>query len=217
MHAALLVGHLGVTLSAICCPLVTRKLEGNLPRLLDTLGFDFTARYSMWQLGGMATGEGGWDYLMAVTFDAFILVTPLLRPLSLLAVLLAPLPLDVARGLFRASRYVSFYYALEVMIVVVPLIQVTMGPLTAGLLTPATFPLCTQLQEAFGQKHCFGYTVEIASGYYLLFGAVAMHALCGFDGSPTHKFLHRRLFPEMPPPPPTNPCPSVKKKGEGGL
>ena len=76
-----------------------------------------------------------------------ILVTPLLRPLSLLAVLLAPLPLDVARGFFRASRYVSFYYALEVMIVVVPLIQVTMGPLTAGLLTPATFPLCTQLQD----------------------------------------------------------------------
>ena len=201
-HVLLLLGHLAATCAAIWAPLVRRRLEGNLPALLDELGFDFTASYSMWDLGLLAVGTGGWDLLMAATFQIFVLIVPVLRPASLLVLLLAPLQRRTARRVFLLSRYLSFYYAHEVMLVVVPLLQATMGPLTAGILMPANFPPCVPLQAKYGQLHCFAYAVDMVEGYYFTFVAVGMHILAGFDGSPTHKFLHRRLFPEEPPPPP---------------
>jgi len=43
--------------------------------------------------------------------------------------------------------------------------------------------------------------VEPREGYWLMFAAVAMYLVCGFDGSLTHKYLHRQLYPEDVPPP----------------
>ena len=117
-HALLLGCHLACTWAAVRLPLITRRLEGNLPAALDAIGFDYTASYSMWDLGVLASGTGGWDLLMASTYRTFILVCPLFRPASLLLLLLAPLPLSTARTLFVASKYLSFFYALEVMLVV---------------------------------------------------------------------------------------------------
>ena len=77
-----------------------------------------------------------------------------------------------------------------------------MAPLTAGLLMPANFPPCIPLQDKYGQPHCFAYAMDIAVGYYVTIAAVVLHVLAGFDGSPTHKFLHRVFFPEEGPPPP---------------
>ena len=139
---------------------------------------------------------------MAATFRGFILICPLVRPATLLVLLLAPLSPSAARRLFHASRFCSFYYALEVMLVVVPLLEATFGPLTAGILTPSNFPLCVPLQTLFGEDHCFAFEARPIRGYYWTFVAVGMHILSGFDGSPSHKFVHRRLFPDEPSPPP---------------
>lgn len=49
---------------------------------------------------------------------------------------------------------------------------------------------------------CFGVAVEPLFGYYACAANVAFFLLCGFDGSPTHQYIHRRLFPDDPRPPP---------------
>ena len=38
-------------------------------------------------------------------------------------------------------------------------------------------------------------------GYYFTIAAVVVFLLTGFDGSPTHKFMHKKLYPEDRPPP----------------
>ena len=40
-------------------------------------------------------------------------------------------------------------------------------------------------------------------GYWFNVAAVVMMMLAGFDGSPTSKHIHRRLYPLDPHPPPT--------------
>ena len=52
---------------------------------------------------------------MASTFWVFVIVCSLLRGASSLALLLWPLPHAAALRLHRASRYASYYFALEVL------------------------------------------------------------------------------------------------------
>jgi hypothetical protein len=75
-----------------------------------------------------AARGGGWNYMVAGTFLVFNLVTPILRALSLLAVLTLPLKLRHARALYTASRLAVAFSALDVMLVATPLISVRRLP-----------------------------------------------------------------------------------------
>ena len=48
--------------------------------------------------------------------------------------------------------------------------------------------------------------VDPAHGYWLTVAAFAMYLVSGYDGSPTHKFMHRWIQPEDRFVPPTVAC-----------
>lgn len=52
-------------------------------------------------------------------------------------------------------------------------------------------------------ERCFRIDAVPMAGYWFNAAAVGLQVLSGFDGSPTAKFLHRRLFPHDADPPPT--------------
>jgi hypothetical protein len=167
---------------------------------------------------------GGWDYMMSTTFLFFIGVSPLVRSITLLVLLLCPLSLPRARWLHHASRYVSYYQALEVMLVSVPLLHAAMGPLSANLITKMQFPGCVGLTEKFPNPPgtdppdlCFAIAVKSNAGYWLSLTMVLLWLISGFDGSFTHKYIHRRLLPEDTRPPPdfdaiTNGCARCRRR-----
>ena len=59
------------------------------------------------------------NYLMAGTFWVFVIVGPVSRSLSQLALLVLPLSRPRLRRLHQLSRHVSAYYAYEVLLVAV--------------------------------------------------------------------------------------------------
>jgi len=207
LHVVLVVLQLAAVGAAFSTPMFARRMQGSLCELLKVHGFDFGGEYSLVQLGLLAGQAGGWDYLMATTFWVFVIVCPLLRGASLLVLLLWPLSHAAALRLHRASRYASYYFALEVLLLAVPLIHNAMGPMTANLLSIANFPACKHLNVIYpnppGVPHdlCFEISVEPLQGYWLTLAAVAIFLLSGFDGSPTHKYIHRLLEPADTPPP----------------
>ena len=75
----------------------------------------------------------------------FMVIGPVARTVSQMALLLLPWPLPELRHLHRLSRNVSVFYALEVFVLVVPLLDMTISDLANGMLTPANFPLCGDL------------------------------------------------------------------------
>ena len=93
------------------------------------------------------------------------------------------------------------------MLLAVPLIHNAMGPMTANILSVKNFPLCKSLNHIYpnppGEPSdlCFEIDVVAMEGYWLTVLAVAVFLLSGFDGSPTHKYIHRLLEPEDRPPP----------------
>ena len=207
LHVVLVVLQLVLVGAAFSTPMFARRMQGSLCDLLKAHGFDFGGEYSLVQLGLLAGQAGGWDYLMATTFWVFVIVCPLLRGASLLVLLLAPFSRAAALRLHRASRYASYYFALEVLLLAVPLIHNAMGPMTANLLSVNNFPACKHLNVIYpnppGEPHdlCFEISVEPLQGYWLTLAAVAIFLLSGFDGSPTHKYIHRLLEPADTPPP----------------
>ena len=85
-----------------------------IPRALEDRGVDFNGKFSMMQLGFLAGQAGGPDYFMAATCLVFLVAGPLLRPLTQLWLLWVPMSLETQRGLHRASRHISIFYAFEV-------------------------------------------------------------------------------------------------------
>ena len=79
--------------------------------------------------------------------------------------------------------------------------------MTATLLSVTNFPACKHLNAIYpnppGEPRdlCFEISVEPLQGYGLTLAAVAVFLLSGFDGSPTHKYIHQILEPEDVPPP----------------
>ena len=56
---------------------------------------------------------------------------------------------------------------------------------------------------------CFQINVVPGTGYKFTVAVVVLFFFCGFDGSPTHKYIHRRLYPGDDPPPT---CPTRRPK-----
>jgi hypothetical protein len=208
LHVLLITCQIGLTILAFSTPLFERKLTGSLSLLLQHYGFDFTGYYSMFELGLLSAAVGGWALIMSTTFWIFIIICPLVRGCTLLHLLLTPLTEPTARRLHAVSRAVSYYYAFEVMLVAVPLIGITIQPMTSSLFTDFNTPICKQINQAFPNPPgtdppnlCFTINVVPSAGYWVVAAAVALFLVSGFDGSPTHKFIHRRLYPGDDPPP----------------
>ena len=69
-------------------------------------------------------------------------------------------------------------------------------------MAPVDFPPCTQLIERYHTGTvCLQIDVNAGFGYWLDVAAVVVYVLSGCDGSPTHRFLHRYLYPLDEPPP----------------
>ena len=206
MHVLLLLTLLATLVGSLVAPSFVRKVDGSIASALADLGIDFTKYISLWQMPGM-TGRGSWlNLVMAATFTVFIIVGPIARVLSLLALLLLPLTTRRARKLYNISRYLVSYTAVEVMLIATPLIGMAFGPMSETMLTEATFPACKTLDQIYrptGDIHrCLRIDVIPLLGYWFNVASVALMIISGFDGSYTAKYIHRRLYPldQYPPP-----------------
>ena len=177
-------------------------MVGTLPAALAAFGYSFDAEYTLLDCGTLAAADGGLNYLMSATFCVFMVACPILRPLTLLALLLVPMTRAAADTLHRLSRYLSYFYAFDVLLLAVPIIAFA-APVTSVLLKPSSFPPCIALAKAHPHDPdgCFLIDTYPARGYFLAVAAVVLWLVCGVDGGPTHKYIHAKLEPADAPPP----------------
>ena len=207
MHVVLVLIQLVAVIGAFTLPSFERQVHGSIADLLLQAGVDFTQKVSLWQLPALTARGGGLDYLMAATFTLFIIVAPVVRSLSLLALLVIPMKRSTARRLHTYSTRVVAYTALDVMLIATPLIGVAFGPMSEVLLNKAVLPLCGTLDHIYGTGDiCMRIDVLPRVGYWFNVGAIVMMLLSGFDGSPTSKCILRRLYLDDPNPPPNCIC-----------
>ena len=197
-YAAVLLLQLDATWSALTLPLLHRRMSGPIAIFFEQLGASLGGEFSLLQLSMQVGSAWGWDLLLAATMWTFVVLCPLLRPLTQLIVLLSPARLPALHVL---SRYLSFYHALDVVLLVVPVVQVTLQIIFIDLLTPRTFPLCAVLMAPGADDTCVSIELTRGPGCVALAVAVVLHLVSGYDGSPTHRFIHRRLHPLDSPPP----------------
>ena len=190
VHAMLLVMQTLTTYSALSLPLLRRGFHGPLAQLLEHFGARFGGDFSLLQLGIIASESGGMNGLLGIMLWIFVILCPLLRPMTQLVVLLSSKPRKL---LHEVSRYISFYYALEVLIVVVPVVQVALQIMFLDLVSPHTFSPCAALVPPGSGGVCIGIDVRREVGYLAMVASVALHMITGFDGSPTDRYIHRTL------------------------
>ena len=53
--------------------------------------------------------------------------------------------LETQKTLHRVSRHISIFYAFEVMLLAIPVMNLAFGPMTSDLINPNIFPPCEQL------------------------------------------------------------------------
>jgi len=205
MHVVLCLVLLASLLCMQFSPNFERSVTGGLPDFLRLAGIDFDSSLTMWDIPSLTAQEGGLDYLMAATFVTFVLIGPLLRVLSLLVLLLVPLRMETQRFIYLWSRRLVAYTGVEVMIIATPLIGEAFGPISESLLNPDVLPFCKPVSYVFEPetRKCLRIDIYPMVGYWFNVAAVVMLCVSGFDGSLTSKYIHRRLWPLDPHPPPS--------------
>ena len=91
------------------------------------------------------------------------------------------------------------------------------GKGTQGLVNTEVLPACATINALFpADGHCFQLNLSVSTGFYLTLGATVTFFLSGMAGSPTSKFIHRRLYPEDSHPPPnwSTPCRGRRLKAD---
>ena len=89
------------------------------------------------------------------------------------------------------------------MLIATPIIGIAFGPLSSVLVDPRQIGLCVPVDAIYETGlDCLRIDVHPQIGYWFNVAAVALYCICGFDGSPTVRFVHRRLFPDDQNPPP---------------
>jgi len=63
-------------------------------------------------------------------------------------------------ALHRWSRYLSYFWALEVATATIPMLQIGCGLIPHEVFNPITFPFCNLLNEALGEGLCFQIELE---------------------------------------------------------
>ena len=207
VHVALVVAQLVAVVATFTLPMFRRVILGSLADAVQNVGgLNLDADVTFLDVAGYAARGGGLACLSAATFVMFNLVTPVLRALSLLAVLLLPLTRRSARRLYTYSRYAINYSAIDVMLIATPLIKVTIEPITTEIFYSSS-SLCQALRHAFpAADKCFEISLELRIGYFCNIAAFVLLVLSGYEGSPTCKWAHRRLYPDEPRPPPSMAC-----------
>jgi len=201
----LLVLATGVTLAvALTSPVLRRDVSGSfiddVTRAAAEAGSavsGFAEDFNLLQLAYLCGAANDWDVvstLHAATFFVFVAVGPVLRTVTQLALLTLPLSPGVAHWLLAVSQHAAVFYGLDVMLVAVPLLQVTVENMSDGMFTPQTFALCRD-------THCFQLAAVPLRAYRTLAVSVALFLLSGYDGSLTHRFLHAAAHPHDVPPP----------------
>jgi len=213
MHVVLCLALLACLLSMQFSPNFDRKVTGGLPMALQAAGIDFDGALNMWAIPRLTAQEGGLDYLMAGCFVVFVLIGPLLRVVSLLLLLLLPMRLETQRLVYIWSRRLVAYTAVEVMLIATPLMGQVFGPISEKLLNAQILPICAPLSDIHpsgpgqDQPHhynaCMRIDIYPMEGYWFNVASVVLLCVAGFDGSFTAKYLHRRLWPHDPHPPPS--------------
>ena len=214
MHVVLCLALLASLLCMQFSPNFDRKVTGGLPLALQAGGIDFDGALNMWAIPPLTAQEGGLDYLMAGCFVVFVLIGPLLRVVSLLLLLLLPMRLETQRLVYIWSRRLVAYTAVEVMLIATPLMGQVFGPISEKLLNAQILPICAPLADlhpsprAKDDPHmvlspCLRIDIYPMEGYWFNVASVVLLCAAGFDGSFTAKYLHRRLWPHDPHPPPS--------------
>jgi len=214
MHVVLCLALLASLLCMQFSPNFDRKVTGGLPMALHAAGIDFDGALNMWAIPRLTAQEGGLDYLMAGCFVVFVLIGPLLRVVSLLLLLLLPMRLETQRLMYIWSRRLVAYTAVEVMLIATPLMGQVFGPISEKLLNAQILPICAPLIYLHPNPHakddpkiilspCLRIDIYPLEGYWFNVASVVLLCVAGFDGSFTAKYLHRRLWPHDPHPPPS--------------
>jgi len=187
-------------------PMTFRQLGGSLGDELATHGINFDRNYTILQITWLLGSFGGLNILKSVVMFIFCVVGPLLRTGTQLMVLACPMPLRYRWFFHEFSRYTSTFFAYEVLVLSGPILAFTLTGVTEGLLTPGNLALCGPLNEKWDTGTCFELTATMVEGYTYVIIAVVFYAISGYDGAPTHKWMHSIMEPEDNPPPTCNFC-----------
>lgn len=117
LHASLLLTHLGLTATALSTPFFERSLSGSVISLAAEFGIQLDDTFSLLQIATLLHLSLP-NLVNAFSYFLFVLITPLLTPLTSLAVLCGSwtgwLSVHRLRQLHSLSRQFSFFAGLEV-------------------------------------------------------------------------------------------------------
>eukprot|EP00929_Paragymnodinium_shiwhaense_P010319 TRINITY_DN11491_c0_g1_i1.p1 TRINITY_DN11491_c0_g1~~TRINITY_DN11491_c0_g1_i1.p1 ORF type:complete len:608 (-),score=98.08 TRINITY_DN11491_c0_g1_i1:383-2206(-) len=197
----MLLVAIATLIAVLPLPIFTRRVSGTLPDTLSVLYPNITLdrTYSLPGLAEVTRENGG--NLLYVTFMMFVIVGAFVRLGSLLIGILIPVSEDGPSGSLKLlasfSRHASAFYAVELMILAVPLLNLTFGPTSAKSLDPKDFKPCGWIQNATNTtgRPCMEVGVEMASGYWVMVASFVAFVLTGYNGSIIHVLWHRRMEP----------------------
>ena len=146
-------------------PILQRHVIGSLPTALEIFGTEITLDKS-YNLIDVATNLGNGNYgntFIELVYLFFIIVAPLLYTIIVLN--------SERRHIIILA--LETFIAFELLILVVPMVSMTFGPMSALLLNSKTFPMCTIFDKLFPSKPsdyntCMMINVSISDAYYLI-------------------------------------------------
>ena len=183
-------------------PCFHRDVSGGISWLLREAGFEFNEEYTVFDLARIIADLDGLNrYLLCTTYVLFCVIGPVTRVASQILLLTARLPTSALRAIHELSRCASIFYALEVLLLAVPVLNVTFGPMSKFLITETNAPeLCGPLNKRFSVDTCLMISIELGRGYWFLVAHIVAFIYSGFDGSSTHKYCQRELHRSDCPP-----------------
>eukprot|EP00747_Dinoflagellata_sp_TGD_P178486 gnl/TRDRNA2_/TRDRNA2_27432_c0_seq1.p1 gnl/TRDRNA2_/TRDRNA2_27432_c0~~gnl/TRDRNA2_/TRDRNA2_27432_c0_seq1.p1 ORF type:complete len:373 (-),score=38.08 gnl/TRDRNA2_/TRDRNA2_27432_c0_seq1:384-1373(-) len=187
IRAALAVGtalallvELGLVLAAWHTPMVMVELDGIVGSVLDVTGQSRQHRYSLSNIASHLGHQGSIDLSAALT--VFAMALPALAIVALLLLWIVPLTGRARFVVLTACQTLVAWSSLDV--VVVALLGAVLGGEAYGIgkfldmiiYTQNVAPLCKSLRDNFSVA-CFDMHLEFSDGFFVLFGAAAMHVI----------------------------------------
>ena len=88
------------------------------------------------------------------------------------------------------------------------ILQTALGDQVSRIITNETMPIICVPAAAFDGSaagdHCAELDVTLRPGWWIGCAAAVLALTVGYDGTPTHKMIHRMLYPDDDEPPPTS-------------
>eukprot|EP00929_Paragymnodinium_shiwhaense_P119414 TRINITY_DN9130_c0_g1_i1.p1 TRINITY_DN9130_c0_g1~~TRINITY_DN9130_c0_g1_i1.p1 ORF type:complete len:600 (+),score=95.77 TRINITY_DN9130_c0_g1_i1:163-1800(+) len=195
----------GLIVGTLPLVIFQRRVTGTIPEAFLKMDgnqtLDYT--YTLPQLAHVQYKFGG--TFLWLCFIIFIIAGGLVRLVTLFAGLLMPgcTPHCFDVYLARFSRHAAAFYAVELMVLAVPLLNWTFGPISSKTLRPDQFKPCQWLQNQTNTtgEPCMEIQVEMKTGYWVMLVSWLAFAVVGYSGSPVHRLWHKRVAPHdvLPP------------------